>query len=46
MWCSTSGVGVCVVFYIVYVDMLYNVMGQAGMGLSEPLLLILMVEVF
>jgi len=41
--CCTPSVGVCVVLYIVYVYVLYIVMGQAGMGFFGPLLLILRV---
>lgn len=37
MSCFTLGVDVCDALYIVYVHVLYNVMGQEGMGLPWPL---------
>lgn len=44
VWCCKPGVGACVVLYIVYVYVLYNMIGQTCMGLSSSLLLILRVE--
>jgi len=43
--CCTLSVGVCVLLYTVYVYVLYNVMGQAGMGMTGLLLLVFRVEV-
>ena len=45
MWCRTLGVGLRFLCCTLCMYVLYNVMGQVGMGLFGPLLLILRVEV-